>query len=87
MIGNGGNSIGRKVEPENFQGRSNADKRSAVQMIHVAMTQTPKTNPHTPKLYGKSHKKTSISLREKDKFINIPWTTFLRHKKSFTKTA
>ena len=83
-----GNFIGRATDTENFQGRLNDNKRSAVQTIHVAMTQMPKTNPCTPTQQGKCQENTSTSLREKAKIISIPWSTFLRHEtKSFTKIS
>lgn len=75
-----GNFITRATETENYQGRLNDDK-SVVQIIHIAMPQTPETNPHTPTQQGISQEKTSTSLREKAKIMNIPWITFLRHEK------
>ena len=71
MMGNVGNFIGRATETESFKRRLTDNKRSAVQAIHVAMTQTPEKKP----------RKTSISLREKAKIMNIPWTTFLMLRK------
>ena len=87
MIGNVGNFIGRAMETEKSQGRTNDDKRSAVQTVHVAVTQTPETNPRTPTRPGKNEEKTSTSLREKAKLLNMRFTTLLRNEKKLQKNV
>ena len=76
--------ISRALETQKPHGRSNDDKRSAVETLQVAMTQTPDGNPNTPSP-SRERVKAKTSLRLKARLMKVAWTTFRRNEKKATK--
>ena len=84
MLTNAKKFIARASETQKSHGRSNDDKRSAVETLQVAMVQTPDGDPNTPSP-SRGRPKANTSSRAKARLLNIPFTTFCRNEKKAAK--
>ena len=86
MIGSAKRFLTMASETQSSHGRSNDNKRSAVETLQVAMVETPDGDPNTPSP-SRERPKANTSLRAKARLMNLPWSTFSRNKKRAAKNV
>ena len=83
MIGNTNRFVYAETSTIKSRESTTGDKRSSIETLQLAMTSIPEDDPNMPTRTGDNIKMSYVtSLRRRAKMMSIPWSTFLRNKKS-----
>ena len=86
MVANAKKFIARASETQKSHGRSNDDKRSAVETLQVAMAETPDGDQNST-TSSRERAKANSSARTKARILKIAWSTFCRNEKKAAKNV